>query len=110
MLMRPRLVVSVVLAELTLATLPAQAADTTLHAKLTDLARDMVYTSAAMFPTQATQLGIPGHDGELNTPSEESRNAYIAKLQQWHQQLDELVPAGRNDISLVDRNDARLLQ
>jgi len=63
-----------------------------------------------MFPTQATQLGIPGHDGELNTPSEANRSAYIARLQQWRRRVDELAPADRGDLALLDRNDAQLLR
>jgi uncharacterized protein (DUF885 family) len=87
----------------------AQAADE-VHDKLTALARDIVYTSASLFPTQATLLGIPGHDGELETPSESNRNAYIARLQQWQKQLEGIAPADRADIALVDRDDALLLQ
>ena len=69
----------------------AQAAPT-LHDQLTALAKDITYTTAALFPTQATALGIPGHDGELDTPSEANRAAYISKLQQWQKQLDQLAP------------------
>lgn len=87
---------------------PLQAA-TQVHDEVTALARDITYTSAALFPTQATQLGIPGHDGELETPSEASRKAYIGQLQHWKQQLEQIVPAGREDLQLVDRDDARLL-
>src|SRR5579864_729816 len=87
----------------------AQAADE-VHDKLTALARDIVYTYASLFPTQATLLGIPGHDGELETPSESNRNAYIARLQQWQKQLEGIAPADRADIALVDRDDALLLQ
>jgi hypothetical protein len=54
-------------------------------------------------------LGIPGHDGELETPSEDQRNAYLTKLRQWQKQLEELAPVSRTDIGLVDRDDARLL-
>jgi len=79
------------------------------HEKLTSLARDIVYTSAALFPTQATQLGIPGHDGELETPTEQTRSQYIDKLHHWQKQLEEIAPATRTDIGLVDRDDARLL-
>jgi uncharacterized protein (DUF885 family) len=86
----------------------------TLHDQLTALAKDITYTTAALFPTQATALGIPGHDGELDTPSEANRAAYIAKLQQWQQQLNQLVPAQAasptDQASLVDRDDARLLR
>lgn len=83
---------------------------TSVHSQLTELAREIVYSSGALFPTQATQLGIPGHDGELETPSEENRSAYIARLQQWQKKLDELAPVSRTDIGLVDANDARLLR
>jgi len=87
---------------------PAGAA-TEAHEKLTALARDIMDTTAAMFPTQATQLGIPGHDGELETPGERNRSAYLDRLRQWQQQLEEIAPAGGTDLALVDRNDARLL-
>jgi uncharacterized protein (DUF885 family) len=80
-----------------------------VHDQLTALARDVTYTSAALFPTQATQLGIPGHDAELETPSETNRAAYIGKLQQWQKQLEQLAPPNRTDLQLVDRDDARLL-
>lgn len=86
----------------------AAAADD-VHEKLTSLARDVVFTSAALFPTQATQLGIPGHDGELETPSEQARSQYIDKLHAWQKRLEEIAPASASDIGLVDRNDARLL-
>jgi uncharacterized protein (DUF885 family) len=84
-------------------------AASSVHEQLTALARDITYSSAALFPTEATQLGIPGHDGELETPSEASRSAYIGKLQQWQKQLEQLAPANRTDLQLVDRDDARLL-
>src|SRR5262249_47258591 len=87
----------------------AAPAATDTHAKLTELARDIVYSSAALFPTQATQLGIPGHDGELETPSEENRSAYIARLQQWQKRLQEIAPPDKADLGLVDRDDARLV-
>jgi hypothetical protein len=66
--MRPRLPALLICAALAAVTCPAGAA-TEVHEKLTALARDVVYTTAAMFPTQATQLGIPGHDGELEMPA-----------------------------------------
>jgi len=79
-----------------------------LHDQLTALAKDVTYTTATLFPTQATTLGIPGHDGELDMPSEANRNAYIARLQQWQKQLEQLGPTDR--AALVDRNDASLLR
>jgi uncharacterized protein (DUF885 family) len=106
--MRYYLLVLPVSAALALLAPESQAADGT-HAKLTELARDIVYSTASLFPTQATQLGIPGHDGEFETPSEENRSAYIARLQQWQKQLEEIAPRDRTEIDLVDRDDARLL-
>src|SRR3954454_19498336 len=86
----------------------AVAAATDVHEKLAALAHDIVYTSAALFPTQATQLGIPGHDGELETPTEQTRSQYIDRLHDWQKQLEESAPAPRTDIGLVARSDARL--
>jgi uncharacterized protein (DUF885 family) len=86
-----------------------QAGAEEVHTKVTALARDITYSSAALFPTEATQLGIPGYDAQLETPSEASRSAYMDKLQQWRKQLEQLAPAGRGDLPLVDRDDARLL-
>ena len=84
------------------------AAPVLLHDQLTALAKDITYSTAALFPTQATLLGIPGHDGELETPSEANRSAYLEKLQQWHEALEQLGPT--EHASLVDRDDALLLR
>jgi uncharacterized protein (DUF885 family) len=84
-------------------------ADTQVHEELTRLAQDITYTSARLFPLQATQLGIAGHDGELDTPSEQNRAAYVATLQQWQKRLGEIAPDAAADVGLVDRDDARLL-
>lgn len=86
----------------------AQAAVPTLHDQLTALAKDITYTTAGLFPAQATALGIPGHDAELDTPSEANRAAYIAKLQQWQEQLERFGPT--EHASLIDRDDALLLR
>ena len=86
-----------------------QVAAQEVHTKVTALAREITYTSAALFPTEATQLGIPGYDAQLEMPSEANRSAYLDKLQQWQKQLGQLAPAGRGDLTLVDRDDARLL-
>jgi len=79
-----------------------------LHDRLTLLAKDITYTTAALFPAQATQLGIPGHDAQLDTPSQANRAAYIARLQDWQKQLDQL--GATDTASLVDRHDALLLR
>ncbi len=100
-----------ILSLLTLGAVAAHSAHAAaVHDQLTDLAKDIVYTSAAMFPAQATQLGIPGHDGELEKPSEQLRAAYIEKLRAWQRRLAQIAPAASTDIGLVDRDDARLLQ
>src|SRR3954469_17235106 len=79
-----------------------------LHDQLTALAKDITYSTATLLPTQATLLGIPGHDGELETPSEANRSAYLEKLQQWQKALEQLGPT--EHASLVDRDDALLLR
>src|SRR5450759_2856474 len=82
---------------------------TTTHQQLTQLAEDIVYTSARLFPTQATPLGITNYDGELESPSEKDRSAYIAQLRKWRKRLHGIVPTGESNVSLIDRNDARLM-
>src|SRR5580698_10266858 len=92
----------------TLAATSAPARAATVHEQLTDLAHDITYTSARLFPIQATQLGIPGYDGDLERPSEPLRAAFIARLQDWQKRLKQLAPP-EADLSLVDRDDAKLL-
>jgi uncharacterized protein (DUF885 family) len=107
--MRTRLIFSMTLAVLVLLASRPSPAATTLHDSLTSLAQDFTYTSAALFPMNATALGIAGHDGELEAPSEAYRAAYLARLQQWQQQLAALNAAMTADTTLADRDDARLL-
>ncbi len=82
----------------------------TAHEQLTRLAQDITFSSAKLFPTQATQLGIPGYDDQLNDPTEKNRAAYVAQLRQWLKRVREIAPAGNAGLSLVDRDDARLLE
>ena len=91
-----------------LAAAPTLAANT-VHENLVALAQDLTYTSAALFPMQATALGIPGHDGELDLPGEANRAAYIVRLGQWRQQLRDISAALPADAALVERDDALLL-
>ncbi len=94
-----------------LAALPfaaAHAADS-VHEQLVSLAKDVTFTSAADSPMLATALGIAGHDGELDTPSEAARAARLARFQQWQQRLQEITTAFTDTTSLVDRDDAVLL-
>ena len=82
---------------------------TPAHAQLTQLAEDIVYTSAKLYPTEATSLGITTYDAELEVPSEANRAAYIEQLQQWKKRLQAIAPDTESKLSLVDRDDAKLL-
>ena len=70
----------------------------------------MVYTTARLYPMQATALGIPGHDGELDAPSEQARAAYLARLKEWKSQVDASAAGFNARTSLADKDDAALLQ
>ena len=88
---------------------PAWAAES-VHDQLSRLAQDIVYTSARLHPLLATELGIAGHDGDLETPSEAARAAELARLQAWRKQLVRIAQAHGAKPSMVDADDARLLQ
>lgn len=80
------------------------------HEQLVQLAREMTQTTATLFPMMATGLGIPGHDAELEQPSEPYRQHYLTLLKSWRAQVAAIVAKQANTLSLVDRDDARLLQ
>ncbi len=84
-------------------------AQTRAHAELTRLAEDYIYTSARLFPTQATALGITKYDGDLEVPSEKGRAAYVAQLNEWQRRAHAIAADGAA-LSLVDRDDAQLLE
>ena len=86
----------------------ARAADS-VHEQLVALAHDMTFTSAAAYPMLATAFGIPGHDAELDVPSEAARAARLARLEQWQQQLHDITAGFTDATTLVDRDDAVLL-
>jgi uncharacterized protein (DUF885 family) len=88
--------------------LPATAE--TSHEQLVNLAQDYVYTSARVHPTLATQLGIPGHDGELEMRSEAWRAADVSRHQQWLARLDAITAGFTPNTAMVDRDDAQLLR
>lgn len=79
------------------------------HASLVALARDITYSSARLYPMRATDLGIPGYDGEFETPSEAYRAAYVAQLKGWQNQVGAITAASGSKTSLVDRDDTKLL-
>jgi hypothetical protein len=62
----------------------------TAHERLASLAQDTTYTSADLYPMQATALGIAGHDAELEKTSEAFRAGFIDRLRQWQQRLREI--------------------
>jgi uncharacterized protein (DUF885 family) len=106
--MSTRIKFTAVIAALTLPAVHGHAEDS-VHQRLESLARDLTYTSASLYPMQATALGITGHDGELETPSEGYRAAYVARVQSWRQQLRTLEAAFTSATTLVDRDDGKLL-
>jgi uncharacterized protein (DUF885 family) len=89
------------------AAVPASA-QSSVHDRLTKIAQDVTYTTARLSPMRATELGIAGYDGDLETPSEAARAAYVARLRAWRAQVRAAAPASAA-IALVDRDDAKLL-
>jgi len=87
----------------------AATADNT-HEQLVALAREMTQTTAQLYPMMATGLGITGHDGELEQPSEQFRQHYLNQLKTWRSQVAAIVAKNEKSLSLVDRDDAKLLQ
>lgn len=82
----------------------------TPHQALVSLAQDITYTTADVFPMTATYLGIPGHDGELHSPSEAFRAAQVQRLRDWQRRLEAIAAAFDAHTPLVDRDDAALLR
>jgi uncharacterized protein (DUF885 family) len=88
---------------------PAGASET-VHDRLTGLAQEIIDTTARFHPMLATALGIPGHDGDLETPTEASRAAELSRLQKWRGRLRKIATSPGSKLSMVDADDARLLQ
>ena len=84
----------------------AQAA---VHDDLEKLAQDITFTSARLYPMQATASGIAGHDAELESPSEAFRAAYVSRVRQWQRQLQSITASFTPGTTLIDRDDAKLL-
>ena len=79
------------------------------HDQLTALARDVVETQARLNPAIATDLGLPGHDGELAIPTEAARAANVARLKAWLARVAVIRAQAGPGISLLDADDAKLL-
>jgi uncharacterized protein (DUF885 family) len=88
----------------------AARADSTAHQALMSLAQDLTFSTAQTFPMTATFLGIPGHDGDLEAPSEAFRAAHIARLKEWQRRLEAIAAGFDAHTALVDRDDAMLLR
>jgi uncharacterized protein (DUF885 family) len=80
------------------------------HEALVSLAQDITYTTAAVYPMTATYLGIAGHDGELQSPSEAFRAAHVQRLREWQSRLESIAAGFDARTALVDRDDAALLR
>lgn len=79
------------------------------HEHLADFARELIETTARLHPMLATDLGIAGMDGELETPSEVARTAEIEQLRTWQRKLEAITSGFGASTSLTDRDDAKLL-
>jgi uncharacterized protein (DUF885 family) len=106
--MRPAILAPVFAALMAAMFVPVRA-HATPHDSLETLAQDITFSSAKLFPMQATFLGIAGHDGELENPTEAFRAAYITRLKQWQQRLQAITTEFTSATTLVDRDDAKLL-
>ena len=84
-------------------------AQETVHDRLTTLAQEMFDTSLRRHPMDATTLGETKYDADLETPSRAYRNEDLALLRKWQARLATIAPPTAK-LSLVDRDDARLLQ
>jgi len=86
------------------------APETKTHQQLVQLAKEMTETTARLFPITATELGITGHDGELEQPGEAYRQHYLDQLNAWQKKLQIIAAADNNPATLVDSDDIKLLQ
>lgn len=87
----------------------AAADNSAIHERLVVLAKDMTETTASLYPITATMLGITGHDGELNQPTEASRRSFIERLNTWDKTLSSISVTAGSSMALVDHDDALLL-
>lgn len=100
-----RIVVVVVLCAFVPAA-PLRASDTP-YDRLQSLARDMTFGWAKLHPIVATQLGISGLDGALDTPSLAEDRRDLGMIRAWETQLATIPLAGE---SRQVRDDATLLR
>jgi hypothetical protein len=94
----------------TLAAAAPMLAEPSTHERLMRLAEAATYKRVELYPIRGTDLGLTGHDGDLNTPSEPALAAYVTLLRDWKGQLDAVTGSAGPGMSLVDRDDAMLLR
>jgi len=87
-------------------TLSASAAPSS-YDQLQALARDVTFKWAEMHPIVATQLGIAGYDGKLDTPSLAEDERDLALIRSWEGKLSAIPVTGQ---TLQARDDAQLLR
>jgi Bacterial protein of unknown function (DUF885) len=81
-----------------------------VRAALVGVAQDLIYTSARLYPMQATESALPVTTFELEAPSEAFRAARVARLQQWKDRVEAIIAGFDSRTTLVDRDDAALLR
>jgi uncharacterized protein (DUF885 family) len=87
--------------------LPAISHASEADAKIQRIAKEMVLGVASDHPINATYLGIPGHDAELDHPSRAQQAKDLARIRDWRRQLDSI---SRAHISLNEKDDVLLLK
>ncbi|MBV9646240.1 MAG: DUF885 domain-containing protein, partial [Candidatus Eremiobacteraeota bacterium] len=85
----------------------ASAASASAYDRLQTLARDMTFRWAKLHPLNATELGIAGEDGQLDTPSAAEDERDLALIRDWEAQLSAIPVANE---ALTVRDDAALLR
>src|SRR5258706_15100354 len=73
----------------------------TVHDRLVGLAQDFGHTTARFHPIHATALGIPGHHGELETPTEAPRAAQVKRLLKRRGEPARNAPPGVSDLAEI---------
>ena len=98
-----------VLCSLALLVMPGVGAASSAYDALQNLAKDITFSWAREHPIDATELGIGGYDANLDDPSEAARTADIARIRAWQRRLQQIRSASPNAMTLVERDDAKLL-
>jgi hypothetical protein len=89
--------------------MPTVASASPAYDRLQSLAKDMTFTWARLHPMAATDEGISGYDGDLESPSESQRLDDIALIASWQGALAKIEASAGGTMTLVERDDAKLL-